>query len=208
MANVQLIDIGPEEQGQRIDNFLLRILKGVPRSHVYRLLRTGQVRVNKGRVKAEYRLAQDDQVRIPPVRTANPPRVPKLSAQQQVCLADCIVYEDDRLLVFDKPTGMAVHGGSGIRSGLIETLRAMRPKAPFFELVHRLDRETSGILLIAKKRSELRFLHSKLREGEVRKHYLALLAGHWSRRTTKIDIALRKNIKRSGERVVLADTGG
>ena len=208
MANVQKLEIGPESEDQRIDNFLLRILKGVPRSHIYRILRTGQVRVNGGRIKADYKLAEGDIVRVPPVRVAvrGAKPTPGIALQNQI--SDRILHEDDRLLVLDKPSGLAVHGGSGLAGGVIELLRAMRPKAPFLELVHRLDRDTSGILLIAKKRSELRSLHAKLRDGEIKKQYFALLAGSWSRRTSKVDIPLRKNTQKSGERIVQVDTRG
>ena len=208
MAKVRKLEIGPENEAQRIDNFLLRILKGVPRSHIYRLLRTGQVRVNGGRIKADYKLVKGDIVRVPPVRVAVRDPKPTPSAGLQNQISDRILHEDDRLLVLDKPSGLAVHGGSGLAGGIIELLRAMRPTAPFLELVHRLDRDTSGILLIAKKRAELRSLHTKLRDGEIKKQYFALLAGSWSRRTSKVDIPLRKYSKKSGERIVQVDAGG
>ncbi|HEY0846290.1 MAG TPA: pseudouridine synthase, partial [Noviherbaspirillum sp.] len=170
-AQVQLVTISEEEADQRIDNFLLRILKGVPKSHIYRLLRSGEVRVNKGRIDQTYRLKQGDIVRIPPVRVAE-------KTTQAVPGAEFnILLEDAHLLVIDKPAGVAVHGGSGVSYGVIEQLRAARPEAKFLELVHRLDRETSGILLLAKKRSALTNLHEQIREGELDKRYLALVSG-------------------------------
>lgn len=206
-AGVRLLQIGPEDAGQRIDNYLLRQLKGVPRSFIYRILRRGEVRVNRGRIKAEYRLKDGDQVRVPPVRTAAPaPKAERGDATAR--LEQCILYEDERLLVIDKPAGMAVHGGSGVSFGVIETLRAARPQATFLELVHRLDRETSGCLLIAKKRSELRRLHELLRAGRVEKRYLALVLGRWQTGERRVDAPLRKNQLRGGERIVTVTAEG
>ena len=205
--SVRLLEIGSEDAGQRIDNYLLRHLKGVPRSLIYRILRRGEVRVNRGRIKAEYRLQEGDQVRVPPVRTAAPP--PRLEAGGATeRLEQRILYEDERLLVIDKPAGMAVHGGSGVSFGVIETLRAARPHAKFLELVHRLDRETSGCLLIAKKRSELRRLHELLREGLVEKRYLALVRGRWPGGERRVDAPLLKNQLRGGERIVTVTEDG
>lgn len=204
---VRLLHIGPEDAGQRIDNYLLRQLKGVPRSLIYRILRRGEVRVNRGRIKAEYRLQDGDQVRVPPVRTAAP--VPKAEPGGAAGrLEQRILYEDERLLVVDKPAGMAVHGGSGVSFGVIEALRAARPQAKFLELVHRLDRETSGCLLIAKKRSELRRLHELLREGRVEKRYLALVRGRWQSGERRVDAPLAKNQLRGGERIVTVTAEG
>jgi 23S rRNA pseudouridine955/2504/2580 synthase len=204
---VRWVDISAEQAGQRIDNFLLRTLKGVPKSRIYRLLRKGEVRVNKGRIRAEYRLKVGDQVRIPPVRVAETsPAVPGSSVLQR--LADAIIYEDERLLVLDKPSGIAVHGGSGLNYGVIEGLRALRPQAPYLELVHRLDRETSGCLMIAKKRSELRTLHELLRSGAVQKRYLLLAAGDWRQGPCQVEAALKKNQLSGGERVVRVDPHG
>ncbi len=204
---VQWVDISAEEAGQRIDNFLLRVLKGVPKSRVYRLLRKGEVRVNRSRAKPEYRLQSGDQVRIPPVRVSpDNPASPAPGAISR--LARSIIYEDDRLLVLDKPAGMAVHGGSGLSFGVIEALRALRPDAPFLELVHRLDRDTSGCLLIAKRRSELRTLHELLRNGQVEKRYLLLALGDWRQGPFKIDAPLLKNLLQGGERVVHVDPAG
>lgn len=204
---VQWLDISPEQAGQRIDNFLLRVLKGVPKSRVYRLLRKGEVRVNKGRIRPEYRLREGDTVRIPPVRVGDYATVrPSGTAVER--LAGAVIYEDERLLVLDKPTGMAVHGGSGLDYGVIEALRALRPQAPYLELVHRLDRDTSGCLMVAKKRSELRTLHELLRSGAVRKRYLLLAKGDWRQGPWKVDAPLKKNQLSGGERIVRVDPGG
>lgn len=204
---VQWVKVGTEQAGQRIDNFLLRQLKGVPKSRIYRLLRKGEVRVNKGRIKPEYRVQDGDEIRIPPIRLAerdhgNPSDglVSRIEA--------AIIYEDERLLVLNKPAGVAVHGGSGVSHGVIEALRAARPTAPMLELVHRLDRETSGCLVIAKKRSSLRNLHELLREGGMEKRYLALVQGCWQGGTRTVTAALRKNQLKGGERIVTVDTEG
>ena len=160
----ELIEIGPQHEGQRIDNFLTVYLKGVPKSFIYRVLRRGEVRVNKGRAKPTYRLQAGDQVRIPPLRRPAP-GVPAAPGEKlQRLIEDAVLYEDAGLLILNKPSGLAVHGGSGVSLGVIETLRAARPDAPYLELVHRLDRDTSGCLMIAKKRSVLRHLHALLRE--------------------------------------------
>jgi len=171
-------DVDSEHHGQRLDNFLLASLKGVPRSHVYRLIRSGQVRVNSGRSSPSYRVVEGDRVRIPPVRQR--PATPALGDGGGLgWLEERIVYEDSRLLVLDKPAGLAVHGGSGVSLGCIEALRSLRPGLKTLELAHRLDRPTSGCLLVAKRRSTLRVLHELLRQGLVEKRYLALLAGNW-----------------------------
>ncbi len=205
---VQWVDISAEQAGQRIDNFLLRVLKGVPKSRVYRLLRKGEVRVNKGRARPEYRLETGDQVRIPPVRLAEKATGSRPGSKALKSLAGAIIYEDERLLVLDKPSGMAVHGGGGLNYGVIEGLRALRPDAPYLELVHRLDRETSGCLLIAKKRSELRTLHELMRSNSVEKRYLLLAQGDWSSGPWKVDAPLKKNLLQGGERVVRVDYEG
>ena len=200
--------IDEEQAEQRLDNFLFRQLKGVPKGHVYRLLRTGQVRVNGRRAKPDYRLASGDEVRIPPVRQAEitPPVRP--GSRQLAALQAAILFEDEQLLVINKPAGMAVHGGSGVSFGVIEALRTLRPEQRSLELVHRLDRDTSGCLIIAKKRSALRALHAALREGAVEKRYLALLAGGWSGGERQVRLALEKNVLQSGERRVhVAETG-
>ena len=204
---VQWLRVGPEEAGQRIDNYLLRQLKGVPKSRVYRLLRKGEVRVNRGRIKPEYRVQAGDEVRIPPVRQAErDTTIPAAGLVSRIEAA--ILYEDERLLVLDKPAGVAVHGGSGIRHGVIEALRAARPNAPMLELVHRLDRDTSGCLIIAKKRSALRNLHELLREGSMDKRYLALVRGDWPGGSRTVTAALQKNQLKGGERIVTVDAEG
>ncbi|WP_338115903.1 RluA family pseudouridine synthase [Thiocystis violacea] len=190
--------------GQRIDNFLLRVIKGVPRSHVYRLLRRGEVRVNKGRVKADHRLRVGDLVRIPPVRMTPPAPKGRAPDAQLARLEQAIIHEDERLLVIDKPAGLAVHGGSGLSYGLIESLRQLRPGREL-ELVHRLDRETSGCLVLSKRRSALRELHRLIREGAMNKRYLALLVGELPRQEVLVDAPLRKNVLSSGERLVKVD---
>jgi 23S rRNA pseudouridine955/2504/2580 synthase len=196
------VAVGDESAGQRIDNFLTRLLKGVPKSHVYRILRSGEVRLNGRRVGPDARLAVGDTVRVPPIRTAAPERAPR---RLPASAAPPIVYEDDALIVVDKPSGLAVHGGSGIARGLIETLRATRPDAAFLELVHRLDRETSGLLLVAKKRAALTTLHAALREGRVGKRYLVLVRGRWRDEKRTVRLALHKFATKEGERRVRVD---
>ena len=209
-AKVRLLEIGSEHAGQRIDNFLLTELKGVPRSKIYRLLRTGQVRVNKGRKKPHYKLASGDVIRIPPVTIEE--RAPlQASAAAKERLASSILYEDKSLIIINKPAGMAVHGGSGISVGVIEAFRQLRPECRFLELVHRLDRETSGCLVLAKKRSALVRMHEMLRREHgksMQKTYLALLQGVWQGKKRKVSAALEVNSRRSGERfVTVSDTG-
>ncbi len=198
-----LIEIDEESAGQRIDNFLFSRLKGVPKSHVYRILRKGEVRVNGGRCQAQRKLDSGDVVRVPPIRLAerDEQEIPAVVVQQR--LTGRILYEDEDFLVVNKPAGMAVHGGSGLSYGVIEGLRKIRPQAKFLELVHRLDRDTSGCLLVAKKRSALRHLHELFRsDHQVKKVYLALLAGAWARKQLLVDAPLKKNILQSGERMV------
>ena len=204
---VQLVSITAEQAGQRIDNFLLRYLKGVPKSRVYRILRRGEVRVNGGRIRAQYKLTAGDTVRVPPVRIADRAAAPVPSGSA-LDLERQILFENGRCLVLNKPSGIAVHGGSGLSFGVIEALRAARPQAPFLELAHRLDRETSGCLLIAKRRSFLRAFHEQLRNGEIEKRYLALLAGRWSGGAQRVTAPLRKNQVRGGERMVTVDAAG
>ncbi|MGH8278263.1 MAG: RluA family pseudouridine synthase [Gammaproteobacteria bacterium] len=200
--------VDSEQAHQRLDNFLLRELKGVPRGHVYRLLRTGQVRVNGKRVKAEYRLQTGDDLRLPPVRQADRelPRAP--GSRQLERLRAAILHEDAELLIINKPAGMPVHGGSGVSFGVIEMLRRLRPEEHALDLVHRLDRDTSGCLVVARKRSALRALHAAIRAGEVEKHYCALLAGVWRGGPREVTLALQKNVLQSGERRVRVATGG
>jgi 23S rRNA pseudouridine955/2504/2580 synthase len=205
-VNVEMREITEQEAGQRIDNFLLRILKGVPRTRIYRAVRSGEVRINKKRADASSRIQAGDIVRIPPIRTAVRPVV-KLEPHLTQVLKDRIIYEDDSLIVLDKPSGLAVHGGSGLTLGVIEAMRLIYPKAQL-ELVHRLDRDTSGCLMIAKKRSQLLFLHEALREGHVAKKYITLLIGRWPGEQTYVDLPLHKNILSSGERMVKVDSEG
>ncbi|HTQ72719.1 MAG TPA: RluA family pseudouridine synthase [Burkholderiales bacterium] len=198
LSNVASMEVDSASEGQRVDNFLMRVCKGVPRSHIYRVLRTGEVRVNSRRVDPTYRLRPGDKVRIPPLRiagrTSRPvPRTASLPA---------VVHEDEALLVVDKPAGLAVHGGSGVSFGVIEQFRAARPQLKFLELAHRLDRDTSGLLILAKKRSALTALHAALREGRVHKRYLALVPGKWREEERRIDLPLKKYLTKSGERRV------
>jgi 23S rRNA pseudouridine955/2504/2580 synthase len=195
-ARARWLEVGEESEAQRIDNFLLRELKGVPKSHVYRVLRSGEVRVNSGRVKPDYRLQIGDRVRIPPVRFAEK----RSSVARPLDLP--VVFEDSSVLVIDKPSGVAVHGGSGVSFGVIESLRAARPQARFLELAHRLDRDTSGLLLIAKKRSALVELHRMLRGGEVKKLYLAVVKGSLTKIAVELRESLHKYVTASGERRV------
>ena len=207
--SVQIVAISAEEAGQRIDNFLRTQLKGVPKSMIYRILRKGEVRVNKKRIKPEYKLQAGDEVRIPPVRVAEREEAavsPKL--ERVASLTAAILYEDEYILVLNKPSGTAVHGGSGLSFGVIEGLRALRPEARFLELVHRLDRDTSGVLLVAKKRSALRSLHEQLREKGMQKDYLALVRGQWPSHIKAVQAPLLKNILQSGERVVRVSSEG
>ncbi|MGH8400923.1 MAG: 23S rRNA pseudouridine(955/2504/2580) synthase RluC [Gammaproteobacteria bacterium] len=207
-GKVRRLTVSEDDSGQRLDNFLFRQLKGVPRGHVYRLLRTGQVRVNSRRIKPDYRLQAGDQLRLPPVRLAEPTSLEQPRDWQRAALAEAILFEDGHLLVLDKPAGIAVHGGSGQNLGVIEALRVMRPEQPGLELVHRLDRETSGCLVIAKKRSALRALHAAIREGQMEKRYLALLAGRWEGGERMVEVALEKNQLQGGERMVRVAEGG
>jgi 23S rRNA pseudouridine955/2504/2580 synthase len=206
-SSVRHVEVGPRHAGQRLDNFLLTALKGVPRSHIYRLLRKGEVRVNKGRAKPETRLKEGDIVRLPPVRTRAPER--RLADPDRFAwLDDRILYEDDALLVIDKPPGLAVHGGSGVSVGLIEALRARRGEGAALELAHRLDRDTSGCLIIAKTREALLGLHRMLKEGSLRKTYLALLAGRWKGGEQTVEAALEKGRDVAGEkRVAVSEEG-
>lgn len=191
--------IGEDSAGQRIDNYLMRLLKGVPKSHIYRILRSGEVRVNSGRIGPDYRLKLDDLVRIPPIRTAQKTAVPSTAGAG---FKPDVLFEDEALLIINKPSGMAVHGGSGVSFGVIEALRQSRPEGKFLELVHRLDRETSGVLMLAKKRAALVELHRQLQAGETNKHYYTLVKGKWSERKRIVDLSLQKYVLSSGERRV------
>ena len=205
---VQLVEISEENSEQRLDNFLISMLKGVPKSKIYRIVRKGEVRVNKGRVDAKYRLQEGDIVRIPPVRVAEPQTEAFVPQTLRQSLERDILYEDDVLLVLNKPPGFAVHGGSGLDSAIIEGLRLLRPASRFLELVHRLDRDTSGCLLIAKKRSALRKLHELFRGEGIQKTYLALLAGQWARKKTVVTAPLQKNVGKGGDRMVTVNRTG
>ncbi len=205
---VQLLTIEAEHEGQRIDNFLKTQLKGVPKSLIYRILRKGEVRVNKKRIKPEYKLCVGDEVRVPPVRVAEKNELPSANLGSIQRLESQILFEDEAMIVLNKPSGMAVHGGSGLSFGVIEGLRALRPEARFLELVHRLDRDTSGVLLVAKKRSALRSLHEQLRVKTMRKQYLALVRGQWQSHVKVVNAPLRKNDLQSGERVVRVSSDG
>ena len=201
--SVAWLEVDEASAGQRIDNFLLRLAKGVPKSHVYRILRSGEVRVNKGRVGADYRLCLGDRVRVPPIRVAAK-TVEAPAPAREFDLA----FEDDALLVVDKPAGVAVHGGSGVSFGVIEQLRQARPAAKLLELAHRLDRETSGLLVVAKKRSALTRLHDQFREGEIAKRYLALVKGRWRDAKRHVRVPLHKYLLPDGERRVRVDPQG
>ena len=208
-GKAQRVRAGEGSAGQRLDNFLLRELAGVPRSRVYRLLRKGEVRVNGKRKRADYRLVADDEVRLPPVRElpdvpVGPRHVPDSLLET---VRGSIVHEDPRLLVLDKPAGLAVHGGSGLAFGAIEALRALRP-GESLELAHRLDRDTSGCLLVARTRSALRAIHALLREGNVEKHYATLVAGRWHLGRKTIDAPVLTNARQGGERVVRVHRAG
>ncbi|GHD56051.1 RluA family pseudouridine synthase [Jeongeupia chitinilytica] len=207
-ASVTFVEIGPEEAGQRLDNYLIRRLKGVPKSHIYRIVRGGEVRVNKGRTDVTYRLAEGDVLRIPPVRVAEKPASTAVQAASGQLELE-ILFEDDALIAINKPSGVAVHGGSGISFGVIELLRAQRPQAKFLELVHRLDRETSGLLLIAKKRSALVKLHEMLRDNhQIDKRYLALVQGVWPEPRSHVRFKLLKYETPGGERRVKKSADG
>lgn len=208
VSAVRYVEVGAGEVGQRLDNFLMRVLKRVPKSHIYRLLRKGEVRVNGKRAKPDQRLVLSDRVRIPPMRVeaAETPAQPTKSLQRFINAG--VIYEDRDLLILNKPAGVAVHGGSGLSHGVIEALRAARPELTELELVHRLDRETSGCLILAKRRAVLRELHSVLREREMQKHYLALVCGRWTLGKKVIELPLVTNQKQGGERMVKVHQAG
>lgn len=206
---VQHLVVTPSHAGQRVDNFLLSMLCGVPKSRIYRIIRKGEVRVNKGRIDVSYKLVCGDTVRIPPVRFTPKSEKKPLPPHGKLAklIENSILYQDDQLLIIDKPAGLAVHGGSGVSLGLIEVLRAMYPEAPFLELVHRLDRDTSGCIMIAKERSMLTHLHACLKAGKIQKTYFAIVQGKW-RGTKLVEAPLLKYLLRSGERMVKVDPEG
>jgi len=207
VAGVRTQTVPAEHAGQRIDNFLLRHFRSVPRSHVYRLLRKGEVRVNRKRVDADYRLVEGDQLRLPPVRLGGDPQPAQPSRSLIELVEGSVIHSDERILVIDKPSGVAVHGGSGMSFGVIEALRASRPRESL-ELVHRLDRDTSGCPIVARSRSGLTVLHHLIREGKVGKSYLALVAGRWPLGTKRVDAALSTDERRHGERHVRVSGDG
>lgn len=205
---VQLIEIFEENSDQRLDNFLITYLKGVPKTRIYRIIRKGEVRVNKGRKDNKYRLKVGDVVRIPPIRVATRDNDVELQPTLKHSLEHGVVYEDDVLIVLNKPSGFAVHGGSGISSGVIEGLRMIRPEARFLELAHRIDKATSGCLLVAKKRSTLKVLHDLFRDNKVKKTYIALLVGQWERKKMLVTAPLLRSTGKGGERNVKVSQAG
>lgn len=205
---VQMLTVDEFAAGQRLDNFLMKTLKGVPKTRIYRAVRKGEIRINKGRSKADYRLKEGDVVRLPPLRQPDPKAPAPISHYWLNLLPELTVYEDDGLLVVNKPSGLAVHGGSGLNFGLIECLRQLRPNDRYLELVHRLDRDTSGLIMIARKPALLRELHRQLREDKVDKRYLALVAGQWPRSRRIVEAPLQKNTLQSGERMVRVNANG
>lgn len=209
-AQVRWLHVGAEEAGQRLDNYLMRHLKGVPKTHLYRIIRSGEVRINKGRCSADTRVQEGDTVRLPPVRVAqsSSPNTPDKATPGHHAPARQfpLLFEDEAILAIDKPAGVAVHGGSGLSFGVIEQLRRARPQAVFLELVHRLDRETSGILLVAKKRSALKHLQDQFRQRATGKTYLALVAGAWPAQQQRIHTPLHKYLLPNGERRVRTTT--
>ncbi len=207
-SSVQLLEVAPDHAGQRIDNYLRTQLKGVPKTLVYRILRKGEVRVNKGRIKPDYKLQAGDVIRVPPLRLAERDEPAPLAQGLLERLEAAIVYEDKALIVLNKPAGIAVHGGSGLNYGVIEAFRQLRPESKDIELVHRLDRDTSGLLMIAKKRSMLRHLHEALRGDGVDKRYLALVRGSWPAVKKQVRAPLMKSNLRSGERMVEVNVEG
>ncbi|MEM0952684.1 MAG: 23S rRNA pseudouridine(955/2504/2580) synthase RluC [Pseudomonadota bacterium] len=208
MPQVQLIQVAEEYAGQRLDNFLLREMKGVPKTRIYRALRKGEVRVNKGRARPEYRLQQGDVVRIPPIRMADQALPQQVPARWVNLIKEQTVYSSSGLWVLNKPSGLAVHGGSGLSVGLIECLRQLAPDERFLELVHRLDRDTSGCIMVARKPSALKLLHKALREDAIDKRYIALVSGYWPSGRKRIDAPLIKNTLQSGERMVRVSQEG
>lgn len=205
---VRFLEVDEDQSGQRIDNFLRTALKGAPKSLIYRIVRKGEIRVNKKRVKPDTRINAGDIIRIPPIRVAERGEAAPVGAGLAEHLDGAILYESDSLMIINKPAGLAVHGGSGVTLGLIEALRQVRPDCRFLELVHRLDRDTSGCIMVAKKRSMLRYLHDALRNRKVNKVYHALVVGRWSRRKDRVDAPLQRFELKSGERVVKVHPDG
>ena len=207
-STVKFVEITSENSAQRIDNYLFTLLKGVPKSRIYRIIRKGEIRINGSRIKPDHKLNEGDKIRIPPVRIAEREAFILPSKKLQYSLEKNILYEDDALLVLNKPSGLAVHGGSGIKLGLIEALRLIRPKTDYFELVHRIDRETSGCLIVAKKRSSLRYLQEQMRNKKINKVYHALATGKWPRGRNRIDLPLMAFEQKTGEKIVRVNPKG
>ena len=205
---VKFVEITSEHSDQRIDNYLFTLLKGVPKSRIYRIIRKGEIRINGSRIKPDYKLNEGDKIRIPPVRIAEREAFILPSKKLRYSLEKNILYEDDALLVLNKPSGLAVHGGSGIKLGLIEALRLIRPKTDYFELAHRIDRETSGCLIVAKKRSSLRYLQDQMRNRRISKVYRALATGKWPRGMKRIDLPLMAFEQKTGEKIVRVNPKG
>jgi len=206
--SVQFVDISAAQAGQRIDNFLLTLQKGVPKSRIYKAIRKGEVRVNKGRIKQTYKIQAGDSIRIPPLHTSEKSKITTVSDRFRLQINDCIMLEDDALLVLNKPSGVAVHAGSNIEQGLIEALRIIRDDLPYLELVHRLDRDTSGCLLVAKSREALLNMQQQMKDHKIDKRYLTLLKGSWGSKERLIEQPLMKNSVSSGERMVIVDPEG
>lgn len=205
---VRMIEIKADDAGQRLDNYLMRILKNIPKGRIYQMVRKGEVRINKGRCKVSDRIAEGDVVRIPPV-TLPDEKPLEVNFRAQDELKQAILYEDDALMVLNKPSGIAVHGGTGVNVGVIETLRQMYPEiADRLELVHRIDRDTSGCLIVAKKRSALRAMHEIIRNNEMNKRYYAIVKGCWDPKVRKVDVPLKRSLRQSGERIVHVDKTG
>ncbi|PHS68910.1 MAG: 23S rRNA pseudouridine(955/2504/2580) synthase RluC [Methylophaga sp.] len=205
---VRFIEITASNAGQRIDNFLLSLEKGVPKSRIYRAIRKGEVRVNKGRIKQTYKLQLGDSVRIPPLHTKETSSISSVSDHFKQRINDSVLFEDDDLLVLNKPSGLAVHAGSNIPQGIIEALRIIRAELPYLELVHRLDRDTSGCLLLAKNRPALLHLQQQMLQHDMNKRYLTLLQNNWGTKEKLVEAALQKNTISSGERMVRVDPEG
>jgi 23S rRNA pseudouridine955/2504/2580 synthase len=207
-TSVQYLTVDADFSGQRIDNFLVTYLKSIPKTRIYRIIRKGEVRVNKKRIAPSYRLQAGDQLRLPPLDLETPAPPKKPSQRLTEMLANRILYEDKNLLIINKPAGIPVHGGSGVSLGLIEAMQHLYPKLPQLELAHRLDADTSGCLILAKKRSILRELHELLRTGKILKIYRALTKGHWKKTALRVDAPLLKNHLSSGERIVRVNPEG